>query len=177
MKIYTRSGDGGDTALFDGTRIAKSDARVEAYGEVDEVNAVLGCARALGCDADLDEILVRIQRDLFALGSRLADPAERIADRVAKSAIGGADVTRLEEWIDGLENGLRPLKRFILPGGTPLAATLQLARAISRRAERRVVALGAVDTHVLAYMNRLSDLLFVLARVVNHRAGITELEW
>lgn len=177
MRIYTRTGDGGNTALFDGTRIAKSDPRVEAYGEVDEANAVLGCARAIGLDADLDEMLVRIQRDLFALGSRLADPAERIAERVDKIALTDDDVARLEAWIDSCEEGLSPLRRFILPGGTPPAATLHLARTVCRRAERRMVALGAVDTHFLAYMNRLSDLLFVMARLVNHRAGVAESEW
>lgn len=177
MKIYTRTGDGGNTALFDGTRIAKSDPRVEAYGEVDEANAVLGCARAAILDADLDEMLVRIQRDLFALGSRLADPAERIADRVDKIALTDADVARLEGWIDSCEEGLAPLRRFILPGGTRAASTLHLARTVCRRAERRMVALGAVDTHLIAYMNRLSDLLFVMARVVNARAGVADTEW
>lgn len=177
MKIYTRTGDGGNTALFDGTRIAKSDPRVEAYGEVDEANAVLGCARAAGLDADLDDMLVRIQRDLFALGSRLADPAERIADRVDKIALTETDVARLEGWIDRSEEGLPPLRRFILPGGTRAASTLHLARTVCRRAERRMVALGAVDTHLVAYMNRLSDLLFVMARVVNARAGVADTEW
>ncbi len=177
MKIYTRTGDGGNTALFDGTRIAKSDPRVAAYGEVDEANAVLGCVRAQGLDADLDEMLVRIQRDLFALGSRLADPAERIAGRVDKITLTDEDVTRLEEWIDWCETSLPPLRRFILPGGTRAAAALHLARTVCRRAERRMVALGAVDTHLLAYMNRLSDLLFVMARLVNARAGTAETEW
>jgi cob(I)alamin adenosyltransferase len=177
MKIYTRTGDGGATTLFDGTRIAKSDPRVDAYGDVDEANAVVGVVRAQGLDADLDELLGQVQRDLFALGSRLADPAERIADRVTKIALGPADVTKLEEWIDKYEAELTPLRRFILPGGTRAAAAMHLARTVCRRAERRMVALAVLEVEFLAYMNRLSDLLFVLARVVNHRAGVAEAEW
>ena len=177
MKIYTRTGDTGTTNLFDGTRIAKSDPRVDAYGEVDEANAVLGLARASGLDRDLDDMLVQIQRDLFALGSRLADPAERIAGRVEKAALGQQDVTRLENWIDQLENELTPLRRFILPGGAMAGAALHLARTVFRRAERRMVALGVLEPVLLAYINRLSDLLFVMARVSNARAGIVEVEW
>ena len=177
MKIYTRTGDAGTTNLFDGTRIAKSDPRVEAYGEVDEANAVLGLARASGLDPDLDAMLVQIQRDLFALGSRLADPADRIAERVQKASLGDEDVARLEGWIDTLEEELEPLRRFILPGGSPTGATLHLARTVCRRAERRMVALGVVEPSLLIYVNRLSDLLFVLARVVSHRAGIPEVQW
>jgi len=177
MKIYTRTGDGGATTLFDGTRIAKSDPRVDAYGEVDEANAAVGVARASGVDKDIEEMLGQIQRDLFALGSRLADPAERIAERVTKIALGPADVARLEGWIDKCEEELKPLRRFILPGGTPAAAALHLARTVCRRAERRMVALAVLEAEFLAYMNRLSDLLFVLARVVNRRAGVAEAEW
>lgn len=177
MKIYTRTGDGGATTLFDGTRIAKSDPRVDAYGEVDEANAVIGLAIAQATDADIRDLLVLVQRDLFALGSRLADPAERIADRVTKIALGPEDVTRLEGWIDKYEAELTPLRRFILPGGTPAAASLHVARTVCRRAERRMVALAVLEVEFLAYMNRLSDLLFVLARVVNYRAGVAEAEW
>ncbi len=176
-KIYTRTGDGGATTLFDGTRIAKSDPRVDAYGEVDEANAAVGQVRAAGVDDDIDRMLVQVQRDLFALGSRLADPAERIAGRVRKVALGPEDITRLEGWIDLCEEELQPLRRFILPGGTPAAASLHLARTVCRRAERRMVALGILEVEFLAYMNRLSDLLFVLARVVNRRAGVPESEW
>jgi cob(I)alamin adenosyltransferase len=177
MKIYTRTGDTGTTSLFDGTRIAKSDPRVDAYGEVDEANAVLGLARASGLDSDLDDMLVQIQRDLFALGSRLADPAERIAGRVEKAAVGQQDVARLEGWIDQLEEELTPLRRFILPGGAMTGAALHLARTVFRRAERRMVALGVLEPTLLAYANRLSDLLFVMARAANRRAGMPEVEW
>lgn len=177
MKIYTRTGDGGSTTLFDGTRIAKSDLRVEAYGEVDEANAAIGLARAEGLDADIDAVMDTVQRELFALGSRLADPAERIADRVSKIALGHEDVTRLEGWIDRYEEELPPLRRFILPGGTRAAAALHMARTVCRRAERRMVAMVSVEVEYLAYMNRLSDLLFVLTRVVNRRAGKVEVEW
>ncbi len=140
---------------------------------------VLGVARSHLRDAALDEMVARIQRDLFALGARLADPAHRIADRVAKATLGPEDVTRLEGWIDELETGLPPLRRFILAGGTPAGATLHLARTVCRRAERRSVALGqaAVEPAILAYMNRLSDLLFVMARAANQRAGVPEQEW
>ncbi len=177
MKIYTRTGDGGSTTLFDGTRIAKSDLRVEAYGEVDEANAAIGAARSEGLDPDIDAALDVVQRELFALGSRLADPAERIAGRVRKVALGPGEIGRIESWIDTFEGELTPLKRFILPGGTRAASALHLARVVCRRAERRMVALVSVDVEYLAYMNRLSDLLFVLTRVVNKRAGVAEVEW
>ena len=178
MKIYTRTGDAGETSLFDGTRVKKHDGRVDAYGEVDETNAWIGLARASRLDADLDADLVRIQRDLFALGAQLADPADKIAARVTKATIGDADVARLEGVIDRLETGLPPLRRFILAGGTPSGAALHVARTVCRRAERRMVALQPpVDPVLLRYVNRLSDLLFVLARAVNHRAGVPETEW
>ena len=180
MKIYTRIGDSGETGLFGGTRVQKSHPRVVAYGEVDELNACLGCVRAQpDLDADLGEMLARIQKDLFAIGARLADPAERMAERVAKTAVGDADIERLEGWIDRLETDLPPLRRFILPGGSPAGALLHLSRTVCRRAERAVVALGpdAVEAHLLIYLNRLSDLLFVLARAVNHRAKQPETEW
>lgn len=179
MKIYTRTGDAGETGLFDGTRVPKSDARVDAYGEVDELNGLLGVARTQHVDADIDEVLLHLQRDLFALGARLADPNARIAQRVTKAAIGEDAVARLESWIDRLEEELPPLRRFILPGGSAAGATLHLARTVCRRAERRIVGLGrdAVDPVLIAYVNRLSDLLFVIARAVNRRAGIAETEW
>jgi cob(I)alamin adenosyltransferase len=178
VKIYTRTGDAGETSLFDGTRVKKHDGRVDAYGEVDETNAWLGLARSPAIDADLDAEIVLLQRDLFALGAQLADPADKIADRVTKAALGDADVARLERLIDRLEAQLPPLRRFILAGGTPAGAALHVARTVCRRAERRIVALEpAVDPVLLRYVNRLSDLLFVLARAVNHRARVPETEW
>jgi len=178
VKIYTRTGDAGDTSFFDGTRVRKSEPRVDAYGEVDEVNACLGLARASCADDDIDAELVHLQKDLFALGARLADPGEKIAARVTKAAIGDDDVTRLEQLIDRYEAELPPLRRFILAGGSPTGAALHVARAVCRRAERRMVALQpAVDGVLVRYVNRLSDLLFVMARAVNHRAGAAETEW
>lgn len=177
--IYTKTGDKGETGLFDGTRVSKADARVAAYGEVDEVNAWLGLVRAHALDRDLDDMLDRIQRDLFALGARLADPRRKIAKRVDKADLGEEDVTRLEQWIDGLERELPELRRFILAGGRPAGALLHLTRTVCRRAERHVVGLGedAVDPDVIIYLNRLSDLLFVMARAANQRAGVAEIVW
>ena len=178
VKIYTRTGDAGETSLFDGTRVSKADARVDAYGEIDELNACLGFVRASRLDRDIDETLLQIQRDLFALGARLADPAGKIAARVTKAAVADADVARLEALIDRFESELPPLTHFILAGGAPPGAALHVGRTVCRRAERRLVALRPpADALVVRYMNRLSDLLFVLARVLNHRAGVPEVEW
>ncbi len=178
MKIYTRTGDAGETALFDNSRVSKADPRVDAYGEVDELNAWLGFVRASGIDADLDADLIRIQRDLFAVGAQLADPAERLADRVTKAFVADEDVERLERLIDRLEQELPPLTRFILPGGAAAGGALHVARTVCRRAERRIVGLTPVaDELLIRYINRLSDLLFVLARVVNHRVHQPETEW
>jgi cob(I)alamin adenosyltransferase len=185
MKIYTRTGDAGETSLFGGTRVLKNDVRVDAYGEVDELNAWLGLVRtrlrreADGSGmADIPEALLQIQRDLFALGAQLADPGDRIAARVSKAVLSAADVARLEELIDRFETELAPLQRFILAGGSEAGASLHVARTVCRRAERRMVGLQPpVDGVLLRYVNRLSDLLFVMARVVNHRAGMPETEW
>jgi cob(I)alamin adenosyltransferase len=177
VKIYTKTGDAGETSLFDNSRVSKADPRVDAYGEVDELNACLGAARAAGVDPDLGGVLESIQRDLFAVGARLADPASRIADRVTKAAVTDAQVAQLEQTIDRFESELAPLRRFILPGGSPSGALLHLARTVCRRAERRAVGLGVVDATVVIYLNRLSDLLFVMARAANHRAGVPETEW
>ena len=179
MKIYTKGGDTGETSLFDNTRVSKADVRVDAYGEVDELNACLGAARAALDDVDLEQIVVLLQQELFAVGARLADPAARIAGRVVKAAVAADAVQRMEQTIDRLEQELPPLRRFILPGGATSGALLHLSRTICRRAERRVVALGpdAVDPIIVIYLNRLSDLLFVMARVANRRAGIIEIEW
>src|SRR5262249_33645442 len=133
---------------------------------------------ALGIEKELDAVVEGLQRDLFALGARLADPAERIADHVTKAALTDGHVTRLEQLIDRFEAETPPLRRFILAGGSQAGAALHLARTVCRRAERRIVALQPpVDAVVLRYINRLSDLLFVLARAVNHRAGLAETEW
>jgi cob(I)alamin adenosyltransferase len=188
MKIYTRTGDAGETSLFGGVRVPKSDPRVDAYGEVDELNAWLGFVRAAlaagtvpvaaRSGEDIAEAIVHIQRDLFALGARLADPAEKIAARVTKTALQDADVERLEQVIDRLEAELPPLRHFILAGGATSGAALHVARTVCRRAERRMVALQpAVEEVLLRYINRLSDLLFVMARAVNHRASAPETEW
>jgi cob(I)alamin adenosyltransferase len=179
VKIYTKSGDAGETSLFDNSRVSKADVRVDAYGEVDELNASLGVAGAGGLDPDMADALAAIQKDLFAIGARLADPASRIADRVTKAAVTDERVRFLEDTIDRLEAEVPPLRRFILPGGSPAGAQLHLARTVCRRAERRVVSLGpgSVEANVIVYLNRLSDLLFVMARAVNHRAGASETEW
>jgi len=179
MKLYTKTGDTGDTALFDGTRVPKSDPRVEAYGAVDELEAWIGLVRAQKVDADLDAMLSQIQHDLFAMGALLADPGHRIAPRVAKAKLEDADVSRLETWIDAIDGALPPLRHFVLAGGTPAGALLHLGRAVCRRAERRIVALGpdAVDPVLLVYTNRLSDLLFAMARSVNARAGVADQAW
>jgi cob(I)alamin adenosyltransferase len=178
VTLYTRTGDGGETSLFDGTRARKDDPRVDAYGEVDELNAWLGLVRASPLDPALDADLVAIQRELFALAAQLADPADRLAARVTKAVIGDEHVIRLEQLIDRLDAETQPLRRFILAGGTPAAAALHVARTVCRRAERRIVSLAPpVDPVLVRYVNRLSDVLFALARVVNHRAGIREIEW
>ena len=179
MPLYTGVGDRGTTALFDGTTVPKDDARVAVYGDVDELNAVVGLARAAGLPDDLDEMVVAVQRDLFAIGARLADPRSRIAARVTKAQLGADDVHRLEAWIDRVDGAVPPLRSFILPGGSSAGAALHQARAVCRRAERRIVGLGveAVEPELLRYVNRLSDLLFALARAVNHRSGAAEIEW
>ena len=136
MKIYTRTGDSGETALLGGKRVSKADARVAAYGDVDELNAWLGFVRAGVLGSELATMLERIQRDLFAIGSRLADPEGRVANRVDKTAVTDEDVARLEGWIDQLETDVPALRRFILAGGSPAGASLHVARTICRRAER-----------------------------------------
>jgi cob(I)alamin adenosyltransferase len=183
MKIYTKSGDGGETGLFGGGRVRKSDARVEAYGEVDEANAAIGAARAAlalpALDAELDAELGRIQSELFTIGAELASPHVTTATRTLPD-IDPAWAARLEQAMDRWDAILPDLRAFILPGGTPGAAALHLARCVCRRAERRVVALAAqveVDAHALVYLNRLSDFLFVAARIANLRAGCVETTW
>ena len=165
--------------MFDGTRVPKSDGRVAAYGDLDELNAWLGFVCAQLEEGGIPTQLQKIQRDLFAVGARLADPSHRIAGRVTKAAVSMEDVARLERWIDEYETATPPLRRFILAGGTPAAAALHVARTVCRRAERAMVQLGegAFENELLQYVNRLSDLLFTMARAVNHRAGIADVEW
>ncbi len=178
MKIYTRTGDAGETSLFGGTRVGKDNPRVAAYGDVDEANAFIGLARASGADGDMDAELVRLQRELFALGAQLADPSGTVGSKISKAVVREHDVTRLEQLIDTLEAELPPLQNFILAGGSPCGAALHVARAVCRRAERAMVALEPpVDPLLLKYINRLSDLLFVLARSANQRAGASETTW
>jgi cob(I)alamin adenosyltransferase len=180
VKIYTRRGDGGQTDLFGGERVAKDHRRVEAYGAVDELNAVLGVAAAASAHEDLRDACQRIQGELFGLGAHLAtpDPAHREKYRVP--APRDQDVAALEAVIDRLERELAPLSTFVLPGGTPAAAAFHQARTVCRRAERAVVALAreeALDPVALRYLNRLSDLLFVMARAENQRSGQPDVPW
>lgn len=179
LKIYTKTGDDGTTSLFDGTRVSKTHPRVVAYGAVDELNAHLGAAIAAGLTPALAAQVTHIQRDLFAVGARLADPRHKIASRVEKASITDADVTRLEGWIDALEESLPPLRHFILAGGAPGGAALHVARTVCRRAEAEALRIvdGDVEPVVLTYLNRLSDLLFVMARAANASAGVPEQIW
>lgn len=181
MKIYTKTGDEGQTGLFGGGRVGKDNDRVEAYGEVDELNAAIGVARAVESMPRIDEILVPVQRDLFSLGALLATPdVDKMREQLAKARIDNARIAQLERAINDSEAELPPLRAFVLPGGTPKAAALHVARTVCRRAERRVVHLGrtvAFPPVVGIYLNRLSDLLFVLARVATHRSGAAEVTW
>ena len=176
MKIYTKTGDAGETGLFGGGRVPKDDPRVRAYGEVDEANAAIGFAAALDPRAFESAVLQTIQRDLFTIGAELATPN---TEKLTK-AVGASEVGALEDVIDKHEAKLKTLKHFILPGGTPKAAAFHVARTVCRRAERSVVALShqhAVNPSIVHYLNRLSDLLFVLARAVNAQAGEPDIPW
>jgi cob(I)alamin adenosyltransferase len=181
VKIYTRTGDAGDTGLFGGGRVPKDDPRVEAYGDVDELNAVIGVARAIEVMPRIDEVLVPVQRDLFAIGALLATPdREKMAQHLQKARIDEQRIAELEQAIDDADAELEPLRAFVLPGGSPKAAALHVARTVCRRAERRIVSLQhVVELPPLAviYLNRLSDLLFTLARLANKRAGAGEVTW
>ena len=185
MKIYTRTGDEGSTGLFGGPRVSKDDIRIEAYGTVDELNATIGLARACGqVDETIDCELEQIQSELFSIGAELATPDP---DEHDLRIIAQQHIDRLERWIDQHDQSLEPLKQFVLPGGSVLASNLHLARAVCRRAERRVVALagslestntsGQVSVSVIVYLNRLSDYLFVASRSANQRLGIAEQKW
>jgi cob(I)alamin adenosyltransferase len=179
MRIYTKTGDKGDTGLFGGARTSKASERVTAYGDVDELNATLGVVRAHSQDPELAARLHAIQCELFNVGAELAKNPAKDVD-VGVPLIAEADVNRLEGIIDTLERELPPLKTFVLPGGGPSAAFLHVSRTTCRRAERAVVRLSAqepVRMELVRYLNRLSDLLFVMARHANHRAGIADLPW
>jgi cob(I)alamin adenosyltransferase len=179
MKIYTKTGDGGETGLVDGSRVRKDHPRVAAFGDVDEVNAVVGVART-HADPELSALLEGVQRDLFAIGAQIADPRAQVASRKEKAALAAGRIVDLERAIDAHDARMPALTAFILPGGTPLAAALHVARTVCRRAERAVLGLGPadpVDPLIVVYLNRLSDLLFVLARHANQAAGRAEAKW
>ena len=176
MKLYTKGGDDGTTGLFGGTRVPKHHARVATYGDVDEINAALGVAITACDDAESAKGLATLQCDLFVLGAQLATPD----GKPPAMTIGAEPITRIEEWIDAITAEVPELERFILPGGTPAAAALHLARTVCRRAERSLASLSAVESvapEALIYLNRLGDLLFALARLVNHRAGVSDIAW
>ncbi|MEN9939154.1 MAG: hypothetical protein RLZZ387_5733 [Chloroflexota bacterium] len=176
MKVYTKTGDKGETGLWGGHRVAKDAVRVQAYGTVDECNAAVGVARAAGLDAGLDALLAQVQDQLFVVGSDLATPGEA----VGIPRITAAEVSFLEQAIDGLESELEPLRQFILPGGSLGAAHLHMARTVCRRAERWVVSLSheeQINEQIGVYLNRLSDFLFVASRAANARAGVPDVPW
>ena len=183
MKIYTKTGDRGETGLFGGGRVAKDHPRVAAYGDVDELNSAIGVARAAEPRDFYDLLLESIQRDLFAIGGHLATPdPERVAKALAveKASLSDDRIAEFEAVIDGADEELAPLRAFVLPAGTPKAAALHLARTVCRRAERSVVHLtheAEVPDAFVVYLNRLSDLLFTLARLANHRAGSGDVTW
>ncbi|HSG80684.1 MAG TPA: cob(I)yrinic acid a,c-diamide adenosyltransferase [Gemmatimonadota bacterium] len=182
MKIYTRKGDKGDTALFGGQQVSKDHFRVEAYGTVDELNNALGLvvARLPEALSDWRQPLVSVQSDCFAVGAILATPKTGAEKPAHIPELSDARVAQLESWIDALDEELPPLTAFVLPGGSESAATLHVSRGVCRRAERRVVALARheeLDPVLIRYLNRLSDLLFTLARVANARQGVADVEW
>lgn len=181
MKIYTRTGDTGSTALFGGGRVSKDHIRVAAYGDVDELNSVIGLVRATAPEAFEDALLESIQRDLFSIGGHLATPdPDKVRKALEKAALSADRIAEFEHAIDAADRELPPLTAFVLPAGTPKAATLHLARTVCRRAERQVVRLAAQETVpdlFLVYFNRLSDLLFTLTRLANHRAGTGDVTW
>jgi cob(I)alamin adenosyltransferase len=181
MSIYTKTGDEGDTGLFGGGRVPKDHPRVSAYGDVDELNSAVGVVRATQPIEFFDPLLESVQRDLFAIGGHLATPdPERVARALEKAALSEDRVAAFERTIDAADQELPPLRAFVLPAGTPKAAALHLARTVCRRAERSVVRLGQeAEVHpvFIVYLNRLSDLLFTLARLANHRAGTGDVTW
>jgi cob(I)alamin adenosyltransferase len=178
MKLYTKTGDDGTTGLFGGGRVAKASPRVEAYGTVDETNALLGVARSTQLAPAIDAVLAQVQEDLFTLGAELACVPGKEA-KLPAAPIGEADIVRLESAIDVADAACPALTNFVLPGGSPQAAALHVARTVARRAERAVLALhdGPVRREIVVYLNRLSDLLFALARQSNLVAGVRDVPW
>lgn len=179
MKLYTKTGDDGETGLFGGARVSKHSARVATYGTVDELNATLGLARTTALPAGVDALLTGVQSELFTLGAELATVPGKERN-LGIALLDDDHVARLERAIDDSEAGLAPLKNFVLPGGTTGAAALHFARTVCRRAEREVVALAGAEPVrpvLVVYLNRLSDLLFSLARQVNHVAGVADVPW
>ena len=179
MKIYTKTGDKGKTSLFGGKRVDKDDLRVEAYGTADELNSFLGSAFAELEDQNVKELIIKIQNHLFILGGELATPEKRTSD-LKQTKIVPEQVNLLEEQIDYYENNLEPLKQFILPGGSKGASALHIARSVCRRCERLVVQLSKtneINENIIIYLNRLSDLLFVLARFENNVSQIPDIPW
>ena len=181
LRIYTRTGDSGQTGLFGGGRVSKHDPRVAAYGDIDELNSVLGLARAAAPEGFHESLFESIQRDLFSIGGHLATPdPDKVRKALEKAELSPARVVEFEESIDAADATLAPLRAFVLPAGSEKAARLHVARAVCRRAERSVVALAAtteVPELFLVYLNRLSDLLFTLARLANHQAGVGDVTW
>ena len=181
MRIYTRTGDRGETSLFGGGRVPKDHPRATAYGEVDELNSCLGLVRATAPATFFDRELEEVQRDLFSIGGHLATPdPERVAKALAKATLSAERVAEFERMIDRADAELSPLRAFVLPAGSAKAAALHVARTVCRRAERSVVTLSReaeVPELFLAYLNRLSDLLFTLARLANHRDGVGDVTW
>ncbi len=178
MKIYTKTGDRGETSLFGGERVSKDELRIEAYGTVDELNSVMGVARSFNESEEIDSILGEIQERLFVLGADLATPMNSRNSSVPR--ISSVDINAIEHMIDEIELKLAPLKSFILPGGSKAAAFLHFARTVCRRAERRTVTLrknGEISDEAMIYLNRLSDFLFVLARYANKTGGVAETIW
>ena len=179
MKIYTKTGDRGETGLFGGDRVSKASGRVTAYGEVDELNSAIGWARVAVEDEDLDRLLHQIQTDLFEIGAELASTPNRV-QKASLPIIEEPQVERLERAIDSYEADLPALQTFVLPGGSEGAARFHVARCVCRRAERSLVALGeqeSIRSELFRYLNRLSDLLFVLARCANRSAGVADTPW
>lgn len=177
MRIYTRTGDAGETGLIGGARVCKDHDRIECVGAIDEVNACIGVCRALAPDSSLDPALERLQHELFDLGAEIADPKEKLCNQ---GALDQRHISALERSIDAMTRELEPLRNFVLPGGAALAAQLHLARTVCRRAERRLLRLHhdePLRADVITYVNRLSDWLFVAARYANAQEGVPDVEW